>query len=155
MADETLGELLEAAKRSTTKASPEFLSWLAENNAPREILDLFAECVPDRQKRRGRVHEVCDLYTEDEIRKEAAEFPRYLEVGLLSIGSGILGDPVAIDLRKQVGAVGYISHDDVWGDDEANIRQFFVVIAPSLAELVHRSRDGVLPKDYHQAKGQK
>ncbi|WP_435008220.1 hypothetical protein P12x_005498 [Tundrisphaera lichenicola] len=155
MAEESVSDLLQAAGRSTTEASPEFLAWLGEKKVPGEIIALFAGCVADRQERRPRVHEICDLYTEEEIQKEAAESPRYLKAGLLAIGSGVLGDPVAIDLRKQVGSVGYISHDDVWGDDEAKIRKFFVVIAPSLAELVRRSRDGVLPKDYHQAKKKK
>lgn len=119
MADEEFQEILTAAGFGCTPASPEFLAWLEAIKAPREIISLLAPGLPARQKRRRRVRDHWDLYTEDEIRKEAAEFPRYLKAGLISLGSCVNGDPFALDIRKAIGTVGYISHDEVWEDDEA------------------------------------
>ena len=156
MADDPFREHLAETGCVMTPVSPEFLEWLKAHKAPQAILDIFAGGVPKRVKRRAkRFEDDPDFYTEREIRKEADEFPRYLKAGLLAIGSGALGDHVALDLRKQVGAIGYISHEDVWGDEEAKIRQFFAVLAPNLADYTRQVREGLLPKDYHQAKGRK
>src|SRR6516165_1913047 len=109
MPEGTFLEVLASAGFDHTPASPEFLSWLAEGKTPREVIDLLAAGLPARQKRRRRLGDRYDLYTEGEILKESREEPRYLRAGLLVIGSCINGDPVALDLRKRIGAVGCIS----------------------------------------------
>jgi hypothetical protein len=71
---------------------------------------------------------------------------------LLAVGYCPNGDPVAIDLRKRVGSVGYLSHDLVWEDEEARLRRYFVVVAASLPEFVRLAFDKALPIDYWEAK---
>ena len=39
-----------------------------------------------------------------------------IEDALLIIGSGLNGDPVVVDLRNLL--VGYVSHDELWDDEE-------------------------------------
>src|SRR6185312_6496709 len=131
MVVETFHDILAQAGFVTTPASPEFLTWLAANKVPREIIELLASGVPKRQERRRRLCDSWDLLAEREIQKEAEDFPRYLKAGLLSIASCKNGDPVALNLRRKIGAVGYISHEEVWGDEDVRMRDYFVVVAPS------------------------
>src|SRR3954463_13502786 len=95
MPDSTFLEVLASAGFGATPPSPEFLSWLADIKAPREIIDLLAAGLPAPQKRRRRLGDRWDLFTEAEILKEASGQPRYLRAGLLAFGSCINGDPVA------------------------------------------------------------
>jgi hypothetical protein len=152
MPEGTFLEVLASAGFDHTPASPAFLSWLAEGKAPREVVDLLAAGLPARQKRRRRLGDRYDVFTGDEILKESREEPRYLRAGLLVIGSCLNGDPVALDLRKRVGAVGYVSHDTVWGDEGARARRYFAVVAPSLAEFARLAVDRRLPVDYFAAR---
>jgi hypothetical protein len=152
MPEGTFLEVLASAGFDHTPASPELLSWLVEGKTPREVIDLLAAGLPARQKRRRRLGDRYDLFSEDEILKESLEEPRYLRAGLLVIGSCINGDPVALDLRKRIGAVGYISHDMVWGDEGARIRRYFAIVTPSLAEFARLAVDRRLPVDYFSAR---
>ncbi len=129
-------------------ASPSFLEWMAQINLPDEVVACFAECiVQDRDAALG----LFALYTEEAIRTEAGDFPNYLEAGLFSIGHCLDGDPLVVDVRDQIGVVGYISHDDVWGAATLDPREYFVVVAPSLASFAERARKGDLPFDYYDA----
>jgi hypothetical protein len=152
MPEATFLEVLTSAGFEHTPASAEFRSWLAEVKAPREIVDLLAVGLPARQKRRRRLGDRHDLFTEGEIMAENRGEPRCLRAGLLVIGSCINGDPVALDLRKRIGAVGYVSHENVWGDEGARVRKFFVAVAPSLAEFARLAADRELPVDYYAAR---
>jgi hypothetical protein len=153
MGDDTYQKILATIGVKYAPPSGEFLAWLAGCKAPQEVLDQFAAGTPLR--RRSRVRDRWEFFTEKDIQKEAAEFPRYLKSGVLAIGTCVNGDPIALDLRKTVGAIGYISHDSVWEDDEIPIRKCFVVVALSLAEFACAVRDGSMAIDYYDAKSRK
>jgi hypothetical protein len=47
-----------------------------------------------------------------------------IRAGLLVIGDGLNGDPIVVDLES--GAVGFVAHDELWGNDDADARALFV-----------------------------
>ena len=153
MSSDALRAILTDVGIELQPGSPAFLSWLGTIGVPPELADLFRECVPRGQKRNFVRWQY--LYSEEEIQSECEKQPRYMKAGLLAIGYCNNGDPIAVDVRKQVGSVGYISHDAVWEDEEARVRRFFIFIAPSLIEFARLARDGQLPIDYWEAKRKK
>jgi hypothetical protein len=154
MADESFQEVLTAAGFVITPASPDFLAWLEARKVSPPIIDLLAEGLPEpRKKRRFRWLDRWDFWAEQEIQEDTEEYPRHLKAGLLPIGSCVNGDPIALNLRKPIGSVGFISHDKVWRNDDVRIRDYFVVVTRSLGEFARQARDGLLPIDYYQAKG--
>ena len=153
MAEGTYQKILATVGVTSSPPGSDFLTWLIERKAPQGIVDLLAPGVPLRRK--GRVQDRWEFFSAMDIQKEVEEFPRYLKSGLLALGTCLNGDPIALDLRKQVGAVGYISHEEVWGDDEARIRKHFVLVASSLAEFARGVCDRSLPIDYYEAKSRK
>jgi hypothetical protein len=153
MAEVTFQEVLALGKVGCSPPSPEFLAWLGSKKAPDVVIELFASGVP--RARKSRLWKRWEFYSESQIREEADRSPRYLSAGLLAVGTCQNGDPIALDIRKNIGAIGFISHDIVWEDEEAPIRRNFVSVAPSLAEFARRARDGAVPIDYWEAKGRK
>src|SRR4051812_11407937 len=100
MSSDELQAALVMAGIKTSRASPEFLSWLGTNGVPSEVVDLLQDCVPGGGKR--CISRRYSLYSEREIRRECEDQPRYLRAGLLALGYCPNGDPIAVDLRKRV-----------------------------------------------------
>lgn len=92
-----------------------------------------------------------DFYSEKGILGVNGEdgVPIALWDGLLIVGSCPNGDPVAVDVRGQVGGAGYIGHETMW--QETNVRAVFLPLAASLGELAERLAAGNAPCDYYDA----
>jgi hypothetical protein len=92
-----------------------------------------------------------DFYAEDGwLGANAEDFvPIAVRDGLLIVGSCPNGDPVAVDVRDQLGAAGYIGHETMW--QAGSVREVFAVLAPGLGALAAGLRDGTMPLDYYVA----
>jgi hypothetical protein len=71
--------------------------------------------------------------------------PIALRDGLLIVGGCPNGDPVAVDVREQLGAAGYIGHETMW--QAGSVREVFKVLAPGLGALAADA----MPLDYYEA----
>lgn len=74
--------------------------------------------------------------------------------GLLIVGSGANGDPIAVDITQTKGEVGFVSHDVVWESPECNPREHFAVCGDSIGKFLADAEtlEG-FPADYYEAKG--
>ncbi|MDU0368786.1 hypothetical protein ACFPAF_00140 [Hymenobacter endophyticus] len=63
----------------------------------------------------------------------ADDFQRALYAGLLLLGSGSTGDPVALDIRDS--QVGYLFHDYFWEEEAEDPRKFFIKLNCSLEQF--------------------
>jgi hypothetical protein len=79
----------------------------------------------------------------------AGMIPIALRDGLLIVGSCTNGDPIAVDVRENLGDAGYIGHESMW--QVKNVREKFHVLAPGLGALVVGLDAGVMPQDYYEA----
>jgi hypothetical protein len=61
------------------------------------------------------------------------DFQRALQAGLLLLGSGSTGDPVALDIRDS--QVGYLFHDCFWEEETEDPRKFFIKLNCSLGQF--------------------
>jgi hypothetical protein len=71
--------------------------------------------------------------------------PIAIRDGLLIVGGCPNGDPVAVDVREQLGAAGYIGHETMW--QAGSVREVFKVLAPGLGALAADA----MPLDYYEA----
>lgn len=69
--------------------------------------------------------------------------------GLLIVCGCPNGDPVAVDVREQLGAAGYIGHESMW--DAGNVREVCIVLAPGLGALAAGLEQGSMSLDYYEA----
>lgn len=92
-----------------------------------------------------------DFYPEDGwLGANADDFvPIAIRDGLLIVGTCGNGDPVAVDVREQMGAAGYIGHETMW--QAGSVREVFKVLAPGLGALAAGLEEKALPLDYYEA----
>ena len=92
-----------------------------------------------------------DLYSQDGWLGANAEgfVPIALRDGLLIVGGCPNGDPVAVDVREQLGAAGYIGHETMW--QAGIVREVFAMLAPGLGALAAGLDSGAMPLDYSEA----
>jgi len=118
--------------------SCEFLAWLAGHDVPPSALQFLGHAwVEDDEAFVGAI----TLMSESAIVRHADAEPRWLAAGFLVLGSCMNGDMVALDTRSRPGSVWFLSHDELWGDDSADPRQFAVQVAQDLCDLVVRAWD--------------
>jgi hypothetical protein len=104
-------------------------------------------------KKSGGVRAI-DFYSEAGwLGANAAGFvPIAIRDGLLIVGDCPNGDLVAVDVRDQLGAAGYISHEAMW--QATNVREVFKVLASGLGALAAGLDEGAIPQDYYEAKSE-
>ncbi len=95
-----------------TPVSEEHSSWIEGLAAPDEVKSLllhlsFKDDFP--------LGSNCLFGAENRL-KENRELKPVFSRHFVVIGSGTSGDPVAIDIRRIPGRVGYLCHEDLWDD---------------------------------------
>ena len=75
--------------------------------------------------------------------------PIAIRDGLLIVGTCPNGDPVALDVREQLGAAGYIGHETMW--QAGSVREVFAVLAHGLGALAAGLHEDEMPLDYYEA----
>ena len=134
--------------------SRKFLAWLRRQRVPDAIVEVFRQGT--LQRYRIDPKEDYDpanprLYSAQDIMdtNSPGGVPGPLRHGLLVIGSVANGDYVALDIRDQVGAVGYVCHEMIHRAVDA--RDEYVEVAASPQELARLLRTGQVPLDYFEA----
>ncbi|RSK44733.1 hypothetical protein [Hymenobacter perfusus] len=61
------------------------------------------------------------------------DFQRALRADLLLVGSGLNGDPIALDIRDS--QVGYLFHDYFWEEEAEDPRKFFIKLNCTLGQF--------------------
>ena len=130
-------------------ASEAFLAWLVANRAPESIVSVFQE---------GTLREDVEDYPLLLLSEGAMMDVDYIPIGV-AIENGFLvfgvsvgcGDPAVIDLRGDVGAVGYLNHETLQSVQDVRGRAFWPVTfsLDEGAELVSWCN---FPIDYHDAR---
>ena len=151
---QALGRSSELAKHFAP-ASPSFLVWLKEHNLPEEIVAHFFDysLVGDSCVEIG----FANFWPEKYTRKWHDETPEYLAAGWLIVGSMQNGDFVVINFGRDDGAVGYVSHEEIW-DEPHHVRDDLESIYLRVCESFGQFLDGLTrdehPYDYFDAKEQ-
>jgi hypothetical protein len=130
------------------KPSRKLVAFLRTKGVSDEAIDYLASYALKKSAGVGAV----DFYAEDGwLGANSEDFvPIAIRDGLLIVGTCVNGDPVAVDVRQQIGATGYIGHETMW--QSASVREVFVVLAPSLGEFALGLDEERLPPDYYEAK---
>ena len=141
-------EIITAYGGKPGKPSRKMLAFLNDKGLTERAINYIAEFV---LKKGTRVSAI-EFYAEDGLLGANAEgyVPIAIRDGLLIVGSCPNGDPVAVDVRERVGAAGYIGHETMW--QSANVREAFIVVAPSLGRLAQGLDAHRLPLDYYEAR---
>ena len=130
-------------------SDPEFLEWLVSVGVDVRTRAYFAAGWAAESD--GMIGTGYPL-TADAIMATAHDEPRWLRHGFLLIGSCGNGDPVAIDVRDQ-GAICFLSHEVLWPDDEADPREWSVIVAAGLGDFVKLAWDlDACPIDFWDAR---
>jgi hypothetical protein len=137
-------EIVTAYGGKPGKASRKLLTFLNVKMLSPEAIEYIAEYV----LKRGAGVSAIYLYGESEVLEVNADgyLPIALRDGLLAVGSCPNGDQLAVDVRHQLGATGYIGHEEMW--QVANVRERFAVLRRSLGRFAEALDQGRVPLDY-------
>jgi hypothetical protein len=129
------------------KPSRRLLSFLKKNGLSEDALEYISEYI----LKKGAGVSAVYIYGESQILETNAEdyLPVALRDGLLVVGSCPNGDPIAVDVRKQLGTTGYIDHEEIW--QIANVRNKFAILSRSLGRFIQGLDRGQMPLDYDEA----
>lgn len=126
----------------------EFTKWLDQRNVPTEVrADLFlAQTHVSNDSMAGEMLDDFDgivEYTDYAI----FELTPY-DVGFIVFGSCPNGDPIAIDVKAEIGRILYLSHEDI--DENGFPSQ---VVSPSMGHFIEMVNADKMPLDYYEAIG--
>ncbi len=140
-------EIITAYGGKPGKPTRKLLAFLREKGVSERAIEYLSGYV----LKKGSGVSAVDFYGEDGwLGANAEDFlPIAIRDGLLIIGTCPNGDPVAVDVREQLGAAGYIGHETMW--QATNVRKVFAVLAPSLGGLAVALDQDALPLDYYEA----
>ena len=140
-------ELMTAYGGRPGKPSHKLLAFLREKGVSEPAIEYLAGYV---LKKASGVSAI-DFYSQDGwMGANAADFvPIAIRDGLLIVGGCPNGDPVAVDVREQLGAAGYIGHETMW--QAGSVREVFRVLAPGLGALAAGLDADEMPLDYYEA----
>jgi hypothetical protein len=111
---------------------PENAALLQQWGVSAEVQQLLAEFSFDTDLVIGEVH-FDQVNTLKKKLDWEDDFQRALQAGLLLLGSGSTGDPVALDIRDS--QVGYLFHDYFWEEEAEDPRKFFIKLNCSLGQF--------------------
>jgi hypothetical protein len=126
------------------------VSWLRDNKVSKGLASKLARPTLRNNVGIGAV----SFYSEKDIMSVNSEegVPIALKAGLLIVGSGPNGDPVAIDVRDQTGSVGFISAGKMWSAED--IRKVFLRVS-SIGKFAEGLSKDTMASDYFEAKESK
>lgn len=108
-----------------TQPSDSFREWLREKRLPVALMEfLIANSVRDNVP----FPDGCGgVWAPEDIMALNDQESSILGSGLFAVGNTINGDFIVIDLLQD-SQVGYVSHDELWENRPANVRQIFAVV---------------------------
>lgn len=124
----------------------EFTRWLNQRNVPAEVrADLsLAHTHLNKDTMAGRMLDDFDgivEYTDNAV----VELTPH-DVGLVVFGCCPNGDPIAIDIKDNIGRILYLSHEEI---DENGFPSHEV--SPSMEHFIEMVNADKMPLDYHEA----
>ncbi|QIX59903.1 hypothetical protein HER32_01320 [Hymenobacter sp. BT18] len=111
---------------------PENAELLRQWGVSAEVQQFLAEFSFDTDLAIGEVH----LDQANSLKKRLDwedDFQRALQAGLLLVGAGSTGDPLALDIEDS--QVGYLFHDYFWEEEAEDPRKFFIKLNCSLGQF--------------------
>ena len=150
-----LAQMPLSTSRQFAPATAEFISWLQRHSVPSAIIRHFsAWSVP------GAVSvEVgfASFWSEQLVRSFHDDTPEYFGAGWLIVGSMPNGDFVVVAFGHDDGAVGYVSHEEVW-DGVNHVRDdlqtIYLRVCRSIGEFLVGLLSDKFPYDYFAAREQ-
>jgi hypothetical protein len=117
-----------------TEPPTRFREWLNEKRLPTEFAEFLAgNTICDNlpfADGAGGIWTPADMMTLND--QESA----ILASGLFAVGNAINGDFIVIDLTEGNDQVGFVSHDELWENPPANVREIFVPVDRSIHEML-------------------
>lgn len=115
-------------------APPEFRRWLEEKRLPSSLVEfLIVNAVNDNIPFPGGSGGV---WTPEDIMSLNERDSAILDGGLIALASAINFDFIVVDLAEGTDQVGFVSHDELWEDSPANVRDVYVPVDESIHEIL-------------------
>ena len=114
----------------------QFVEWLQEQRVPAWLRRHVLDACLTRTTHVG----VAYFYSPGRIRKGNEDYPEIRKNGFFQIGSAFDGDPLVVQFRDDPGAVGYLSHDALWQDDEDR-EVLFLKVANSIGKYAMKAKE--------------
>jgi hypothetical protein len=147
MLSQILAELTD--KPAKERLSQRCLQYLREHGVPEEVILRLDECAYARHIRLGPVT-LCRLSSVDAENSREAN-SACIDGGLLIVGSGLNGDPIAIELAS--GRIAFISHDLLWEGDFEDVGECVVRTPLSFDEFwTAAAQSPDFPRDSYDAR---
>jgi HEAT repeat protein len=91
------------------------------------------------------------VFSRSKVLAETIKDRRYVETGLIAVGSGPNGDPLVYNRKTK--RVGYLSHDVIWEDEGTPLPKAYQELPVGLAEhLTHMKQNREWPCDFYDAR---
>ena len=127
---------------------PRCLSWARAHGLQESLIATLDECAYSESIRVGRLwlSPLVELDLENQLEENGPS----LEHGFLIVGSGLNGDPIALELTS--GKMAFISHDLLWERDYREFEECVVRSPLGFHEFwTAAAEDGGFPVDSHEA----
>lgn len=129
------------------EVSSETVSWLQSLGLSEHILNELLECSFSSFVRVNKIsfNKLNNIKSENLDEQNCS----CIEHGQLIIGSGLNGDLIVLSIEQ--GLVGYVSHDELWEDEEDY--EFSEIFEPSplpLSEFFSQALENTFPVDAHE-----
>jgi hypothetical protein len=128
--------LKESKQLNYEPLSKKAMNFLNRYNVKPELIEFFKrysfkQDIRFKNVNYYRVNEIENNNTWDE------NLSKCIESGLLVIGAGLNGDPIVIDLITN--HIGFVFHDELWENENANVRDEFISMKCSVGEFFYNS----------------
>jgi hypothetical protein len=124
------------------------LAYLQEHNVPATLIEVLDHCAYAGAIRIGPLwlSRLADLDRENGEEENAA----CIAHGFLIVGSGLNGDPIAVELSS--GRMAFISHDLLWEEDYEDFEECVMRTPLPFDEFwLEASRSSAFPRDSYDA----
>lgn len=136
-------------KPAKERLSERCLRYAHERGVPQELLDILGDCAYAGSIRIGPVW--LSPLAEFDLENEEEENAACQENGFLIVGSGLNGDPIAVELSS--GLLAFVSHDLLWEEAYDEFEECVVRTPLSFHDFwVQAYESADFPRDSYDAK---
>jgi hypothetical protein len=120
--------------------------WLSNIGLDQNLIEEFSNCSHSGPIKVNKIYfnhfnEFFEENLEDQNKK-------CIENGYLIIGSGLNGDPIVLHLDTC--KVGYVSHDDLWEDEESDFKDMLAMTGLDVFEFYEKAYNDEFPVDINE-----
>ncbi len=123
------------------------IGWLADIGLSLKLIDALSACSRYGAIKVNKIYfnRFNDLIDENQDEQNKA----CIDNGYLIVGCGLNGDPIVLSIETE--KIGYVSHDELWEDDEeAEFKDMLVMTNLNLSEFYENAFSDDFPVDSYE-----